>query len=74
MAEYEQYLKVCDDEDCGCVLDIDCPIMCYDDGISEKTLCTTCYWDNEYYITDKNEDNEEEIVEYKKDKKMNDGD
>ena len=59
----EQYAEEC--PDCDKVLGQDVPIMCYnadeDDG---KTLCNNCYWDNEYYKTDSNEDNQEEIQEY----------
>ena len=58
-----QYRQTC--PDCQCVLDKDCPIMCYDDlEGGDMTLCHECYYDGKYYITDKNEDNEDIIEEW----------
>ena len=31
----------------------------------ELDLCNTCYWDNDYWQVDDNDDNAEEIEEYK---------
>jgi len=60
-----QYREVCQDPDCDRVLDKDCPIMCYDDlEGGDMTLCHECYFDCKYYMTDKNEDNEEIIEEW----------
>ena len=51
--------------ECGMVLGIDIPIMCYKAHHGcEKTLCNDCYWDCEYYYTDVNEDNREEIERF----------
>ena len=62
-----QYEAICDHPDCDRVLDIDCPIMCYEDSEGEDmTLCNDCYMEGEYWKTDCNEDNEEEIEEYRK--------
>jgi hypothetical protein len=62
-SEDEQYEQEC--AECECILDIDCPIMChYDEDGENTTLCSNCYWDYEYYKTDKNEDNEEEIKDF----------
>ncbi len=62
-----QYEAICDHPDCDRVLDIDCPIMCYEDSDGEDmTLCNDCYMEGEYWKTDCNEDNEEEIEECKK--------
>ena len=54
---------------CSCQLSIDVPIMCYEDDKQDFTLCTECYWDCEFYKTDTNEDNQEEIQEYIDEKK-----
>lgn len=63
----QQYEEICDHPDCDRVLDIDCPIMCYEDSDGEeKTLCNDCYREADYWKTDCNEDNEEEIEEHKK--------
>jgi hypothetical protein len=59
----DQYKEKCDN-DCGTVLDEDCPIMCYKDKKNEWTICAECYWDAEYYLTDLNEDNAGDIEEY----------
>jgi len=58
-----QYKELC--HECEITLGIDVPIMCYTnpDG-SDVTLCNNCYWDNEYWGDDTNEDNEEAIEEY----------
>jgi len=51
--------------ECGMVLGIDIPIMCYKAHHGgEKTLCNDCYWDCEYYYSDVNEDNREEIERF----------
>ena len=60
----EQYKKVCDDHECIATLTIDTPIMCWNDGKDEKTLCRDC-WEDRWWQTDKNEDNEIEIEEMK---------
>ncbi len=62
-----QYKQECGN-DCGCVLGINQPIMCYSGSSSEDelTLCNTCYWEAGYWKDDTNEDNKEEIEEYKK--------
>ena len=59
----DQYKQVCGDQDCDRVLDIDCPMMCWNDGTeeNEKTLCRECWEVGEYWKTDKNEDNEDDI-------------
>ena len=54
--EEEQYLKKCD-HGCGTILTIDTDIMCWSKGEEEKTLCTSCYYDNDYNEDDDNEDN-----------------
>ena len=54
--EEEQYLKKCD-HGCGTILTIDTPIMCWSKGEEEKTLCSSCYYDNDYNEDDENEDN-----------------
>ena len=52
--------------ECGIVLGEDVPIMCYmNKKEGDSTLCYNCYWDCKYYEDDENEDNEEEIEEYK---------
>lgn len=61
-----QYQVKC--PDCGIRLSIDTPIMCWTGETifgaeREETLCSECYWDNEWYESDKNEDNQEEIEE-----------
>ena len=60
-----QYKELC--HECEITLGIDVPIMCYTnpDG-ADVTLCNNCYWDNEYWGDDTNEDNEEAIAQYKK--------
>lgn len=60
----EQYKKVCDDYECIATLTIDTPIMCWNDGTDEKTLCRDC-WEDRWWQTDKNEDNEIEVEEMK---------
>jgi hypothetical protein len=60
-----QYKVVCGDEDCDRVLDIDCPIMCWNDEETEQTLCTECWETKGYWLTDTNEDNEDEIAQMK---------
>jgi len=59
-----QYKELC--HECEITLGIDVPIMCYTnpDGGADVTLCNNCYWDNEYWGDDTNEDNEEAIEEY----------
>tara|TARA_R110002126_G_scaffold193380_1_gene341734 strand:- start:1033 stop:2004 length:972 start_codon:yes stop_codon:yes gene_type:complete len=56
--EEDQYLEKCD-HGCGTILTIDTPIMCWTKGDEEKTLCSTCYYDNDYNEDDDNEDNKE---------------
>jgi len=63
-----QYQVKC--PDCGIRLCIDTPIMCWNNGLDEnhedydeETVCSECYWDNKWYETDGNEDNQEEIDE-----------
>jgi hypothetical protein len=58
----EQYKQLC--PDCDIELGKDVGIMCYNSDKENLTLCYNCYWDNEYYKTDSNEDNQEEIQEY----------
>jgi hypothetical protein len=60
--ENEQYKKKCDNK-CGCVLDIDVPIMCWQKGDEEMTLCSDCYCDYGFWKNDENPDNEDEIRE-----------
>ena len=63
-----QYQVKC--PECERRLCIDTPIMCWNNGLDEnhedydeETLCSECYWDCEWYKTDGNEDNQEEIEE-----------
>jgi len=71
--EDDQYKKICDDDGCNCVLCINTPIMCYsNDYEGDLTLCNNCYWDNEYWRDDQNEDNEDEVKDYICDKLRND--
>ena len=57
----EQYKKICDEEECDTILDIDTPIMCYmNEENGDKTLCRVCYEDGDYKEDDENSDNEEE--------------
>jgi len=59
----EQYKKICDDEECDTILDIDTPIMCYmNKQNGDKTLCRVCYEDGNYQEDDENSDNEEEVA------------
>jgi hypothetical protein len=51
------------DNKCGCVLGIDVPIMCWQKGDEEMTLCSDCYCDYEFWKNDENPDNEDEIRE-----------
>ena len=58
--EEEQYKKVCDEDDCDTILDIDTPIMCYmNKNNGDKTLCRDCYVDGGYKEIDENSDNED---------------
>ena len=58
--EKEQYKKVCDEDDCDTILDIDTPIMCYmNKHNGDKTLCRDCYVDGGYKEIDENSDNED---------------
>lgn len=61
-----QYQATC--PECEKRLCIDTPIMCWNNGekgedYDEETVCSECYWECEWYKTDKNEDNQEEIEE-----------
>ena len=57
----EQYKKICDEEECDTILDIDTPIMCYmNEERGDKTLCQECYEDGDYKKDDENSDNEDE--------------
>ena len=53
------------DNKCGCVLGIDVPIMCWQKGDEEMTLCSECYCDAGFWKDDENPDNEDEIREHK---------
>ena len=64
IVEEEQYKQECGNA-CGCVLTINTPIMCWNNGESELTLCNECYWDAGYWKDDQNEDNREEIEDFK---------
>ena len=67
-ANEPQYKKPCCK--CGHILCIDTPIMCYsntDEG--DMTLCSKCYWDNDLWWNDENEDNRDEIMEYMYDRR-----
>ena len=65
--EDEQYKKMCDN-DCGIMLTENTPIMCHTaKNGTDSTFCNDCYYDDGYYLTDKNEDNEDEIQSYKED-------
>ncbi len=59
----EQYNHKCGNE-CGCVLTINTPIMCWYNENQQLTLCSQCYWDADYWQDDQNQDNKEEIEEY----------
>jgi len=60
----EQYKKICDEEECDTILDIDTPIMCYmNKQNGDKTLCRVCYEDGDYQEDDENSDNEDEDKE-----------
>ena len=62
----EQYKKICDEEECDTILDIDTPIMCYmNEERGDKTLCQECYEDGDYKKDDENSDNEDEEEDYK---------
>jgi len=56
----------CNNE-CGCILSIDTPIMVYKKEDNEKTLCSTCYWKAGFWKDDENSDNEDEIEDAKSD-------
>ena len=44
------------------MLGINEPIMCYTNSkTGDKTFSTNCYFDDAWYVTDENPDNEEEI-------------
>ena len=59
----EQYKKICDDEECDTILDINTHIMCYmNKRHGDKTLCRVCYEDDDYQDDDENSDNEEEVA------------
>ena len=63
-----QYKKPCCK--CGHILCIDTPIMCYSNAIEgDMTLCSKCYWDNDFWWDDENEDNRDEIKEYMYDRR-----
>ena len=62
----EQYKQKCDN-DCGCVLGVNVPIMCWQNGDESMALCSDCYWEAGYWKDDENPDNEEEIREHKRD-------
>ena len=60
LSKKEQYKKVCDEDDCDTILDIDTPIMCYmNKNNGDKTLCRDCYVDGGYKEIDENSDNED---------------
>ena len=63
--EEDQYKQECGNS-CGCVLTINTPIMCCNNGEKELTLCNECYWDAGYWKDDQNEDNKDEIDEFKR--------
>ena len=62
--EEDQYKQECGNS-CGCVLTINTPIMCWNNGERELSLCNECYWDAGYWKDDQNEDNQDEIEEFK---------
>jgi len=77
-SDEEQYKQPCGN--CLQTLTINTNIMCWNNGKSgddyeEKTLCMNCYWgaggafgvNGSFWRTDRNEDNLEEILEYKLD-------
>jgi len=47
------------------VLTINTPIMCWYNENQQLTLCSQCYWDADYWQDDQNQDNKEEIEEYR---------
>ena len=64
-AQYQATCPECENRLC-----IDTPIMCWNNGLDEnhedydeETVCSECYWECEWYKTDGNEDNQEEIEE-----------
>jgi len=61
---YEEEDEICGQDGCDCVLCEDTPIMCYSNEEGDLTLCNNCYWDNEYWRDDQNEDNEDEIKDH----------
>ena len=67
--EDSQYKELC--AECKTQLTIDTPIMCYfnKDDSKSCTLCNECYWDCDYWRSDINEDNQEEIEQHKEDLK-----
>ena len=70
--EEEEEDEICGQDGCDCMLCEDTPIMCYSNEEGDLTLCNNCYWDNDYWRHDKNEDNELEIKDYICDKLRND--
>ena len=64
-----QYKQKCGN-DCGTILSIDTNIMCWCNKDNELTLCRECYFEAGYYEDDQNDDNKEEIAEYKSFKKI----
>ena len=70
--EEEEEDEICGQDGCDCVLCEDTPIMCYSNEEGDLTLCNNCYWDNEYWRDDQNEDNEDEIKDYICDKLRDD--
>jgi hypothetical protein len=62
------------DNKCGCVLGIDVPIMCWQKGDEEMTLCSECYYDAGFWKDDENPDNEDEIREHKEDESEDESD
>ena len=63
--EVDMYDATCDC--CDLRLSIDVDIMCWEKRGEEKTLCNLCYFDDtqDWWKTDTNSDNEDEIEEYR---------
>jgi len=62
-ANEPQYKRPCGE--CGHILCINTSIMCYSNGDEgDKTLCSSCYWDNDFWKDDENEDNMDDIKDY----------
>ena len=56
----EQYKQQCGNY-CGCTLTMDTPIMIWNKGEEELTLCSDCYWEAGFWKDDENEENEDGI-------------